>query len=161
MATADTAPLQHPARVAPELRQVVAHLFARYPRIAILSAGFRTLDDGPRQQEVRYSASIVRLLEAGLLTPETAEASRDGRRTPQTTPAGCGYSQAAERLHDSRLPGCADLSIYTGEQPRERERFGVKDAVRELHRFMLPRRRGRMVNADMARKADGAAQGST
>lgn len=142
MATCNPTPApRYPVHVAPELRPLVAHLLARYPGIAIVSAGFRTLDDGSRQQDVRYCAPIARLLEAGLLTRAMVEASPDGRRGPQTTPAGCGFSLALDGLDDSSLPGCADLCIFTGERPRERERFSVKDAARELRRFTLGKRR--------------------
>jgi len=133
--------------VAPALRPLVAHLQARYPGVAIIEADFRALDDGTRQQNVRFCAPLARLLEAGLLTPAMAEASRDGRRGPQTTPAGDGFSLARGGLDDSSLPGCADLCIFTGTVPRERERFAVKDAARELRRFMLPRRHGRGIAA--------------
>ena len=139
----NTPPRGYHPNVDRELHQLVRHLAARYPGITIVSAWMTTLDDGERQQDVRYQAPIDRLLEAGLLTRAMVAASQDGRRGPRTTPAGCGYSLALDGLDDRSTPGHADLYIYTGMRPRERERIGTTDAMRVLKGFTLGKRRKR------------------
>jgi len=123
----------------PALAPLADQLRARYPGVRVVRATFTTLDDGTLQQNIRFAAPLARLLAAGLCT----EAMVANARLGCVTPIGDGYS-----LYDCPLdalvePGNYDLSIFTGTRPRERERFSVKDAERELRRFTLAgRRRG-------------------
>jgi hypothetical protein len=125
--------------VTPDLRPLVAHLRARYPGVEVTDARMRTLDDGTVQQSVSYVGPIDKLLGYGLVTPEMVARGRylDDRRKGRHCPNGDGF------FIPSKSDGALELSIHTGSWPRERERFSVRDAERELRRFMLPRRKGR------------------
>ncbi len=132
-----------PVLVAPELRALAQRLEARYPGVKVLAADYFPLDGGTQQQCVRFLAPLDQLRAAGLVTDAMIATEGDGRRRcSAVTPIGDGYSLNAPGPVSSSTaaPGEWDLSIFTGAVPRERERFAVKDAERELRHFMLPKR---------------------
>ena len=130
-----------------ELQALARHLIARYPGIVIVEATMHTLDDGTRQQSVRYCAPIEKLLEAGLVTPEMVARGKsfDDRRKGRHCPNGDGFSlfdkTIDERGASLGAAGYWDLHVHTGAAPRERERFNTKDAKRVLKAFTLGKRR--------------------
>ena len=109
---------------------LLAQLQRRYPGVEVTRVEVNDRDDGP-QQAIRFAAPLDRLVECGLVTGAMVERRR---RLDVRTPIGDGYS-----LHEEGGDRWA-LHVYTGSAPRERERFAVKDAERELRRFRLPRR---------------------
>lgn len=116
--------------IAHELRPLVARLSARYLGVRIVEADMSQCHDGSWQQNIRYQAPIETLRRYGLLTDEML---RD-RRCSGATSLGEGF-YLRQALDDESRPGCVDLSIWTGEFPRERPRMALKDAQRVLKRI--------------------------
>lgn len=108
-----------------------ALLSRRYPGIEIADVSISPLGDGV-QQTVTFRAPNDRLMDAGLLTEKMIAARGWG----ELTPIGDGYVHHEYTDH-------ASLTIWTGTWPREGRKTAVHDAIRELKRFMLPKRRGR------------------
>lgn len=111
------------------LLPLVKKLRERYPGVAVVSASLTTLDNGIRQQNIRFAAPIDRLLECGLVTYEMVVSLHDGRRRLSSrTPLGDGYTLFDGPVDGLVAPGNWDLHIFTGAAPRERERFSTLPA---------------------------------
>jgi len=106
----------------------VAQLRARYPGVRIVEANYSRLEDGTRQQNIRYQAPLPLLEHYGLVTKDMLVRRP---RMKSVTPLGCGFHLSDDLDCESR-PGCWDLLIFTdGDAARVpiRQRFdGVKAA---------------------------------
>ena len=128
--------------VAPELRRVAVQLEVRYPGVKVASASRHQQNDGSIQQCIQFAATLDVLRKVGLLTDAmTAAESSRLIHLRCVTPIGDGFGlyRAQEESSTDDASGW-HLYLYTGAAPRERDRFAVRDAARELRRFMLPKR---------------------
>lgn len=112
-----------------ESMRVRSALEARYPGVRVDQVYYMTLDDGKMQQCARYQAPLEMLKASGLLTEEML------RLPHRPTALGEGHS-LSERLDSRSIPGCWDLMIYTGEEPREYRQPGTKFAAKLLRQIM-------------------------
>lgn len=114
-----------------DMHALTARLRLRYPGLDVTEAAIGPRADGLMQQTVTFRGPLARLVEFGLVTEAMILHAKDARRGKNSTPIGDGFTLF--HLEDNS----AFLSLYSAEEPRERERLSVHDARKALARFRL------------------------